>query len=87
MQAHYEHFARGYQQHARYGSRWQKIRGRYIKAHPLCERCREQGKYVKAALVHHILPLADGGTHDEANLMSLCVSCHEKLHQRKKKER
>ena len=26
--------------------------------------------------------LADGGTHDEGTLMSLCVSCHEKMNQR-----
>ncbi|MBQ8698232.1 MAG: HNH endonuclease, partial [Schwartzia sp.] len=42
------------------------------------------GRYVKASLVHHVKPLADGGTHDEENLMSLCVACHEKIHRRGK---
>jgi 5-methylcytosine-specific restriction protein A len=29
--------------------------------------------------VHHILPLARGGTHDRSNLMSLCTSCHSTI--------
>jgi 5-methylcytosine-specific restriction protein A len=29
--------------------------------------------------VHHIIPLSKGGTHDSANLMSLCVSCHSRI--------
>ena len=78
----YNRFARGYDTHERYGRAWQKIRARYIAAHPLCEKCAEAGRYVKAALVHHVLPLADGGTNDAENLMSLCVACHEKMHRR-----
>ena len=30
--------------------------------------------------VHHKLPLAEGGTHDEGNLISLCQSCHARIH-------
>jgi 5-methylcytosine-specific restriction endonuclease McrA len=30
----------------------------------------------KAAHVDHILPLDDGGTDDDANLQTLCSSCH-----------
>ena len=41
-------------------------------------------RYVRSTLVHHIQPISEGGTHDESNLMSLCVSCHERIHQRKK---
>ena len=82
MQRHYDHFTRGYDQHARYGSAWRRIRGRHLSGNPLCEMCKEQGRYVLATLVHHILPISEGGTHDESNLMSLCVSCHERIHQR-----
>ena len=82
MQRHYDHFTRGYDQHARYGSVWRRIRDRYLAGHPLCEKCKEQGRYILAMLVHHIRPLADGGTHEESNLMSLCVSCHERIHRR-----
>lgn len=32
------------------------------------------GKATVATLVHHRKPLASGGTNDESNLMSLCVS-------------
>ena len=40
----------------------------------------KNGRYVAVEEVHHIIPLAEGGTHDESNLMSLCRSCHEKIH-------
>ena len=78
----YERYLRGYDSGERYGRAWRKIRTRYIAAHPLCEKCAEAGKYVKAALVHHLKLIADGGTHEDENLMSLCVSCHEKMHRR-----
>lgn len=42
------------------------------------------GKATVATLVHHRKPLANGDTNDESNLMSLCVSCHERIHKRKK---
>jgi 5-methylcytosine-specific restriction protein A len=29
--------------------------------------------------VHHILPLANGGTNEEGNLIALCKSCHSKI--------
>ena len=82
MQRHYERFTRGYWQHERYGSAWRRIRDRHLAREPLCEMCRERGRFVAATLVHHIKPLGDGGTHDDENLMSLCVSCHEKIHRR-----
>lgn len=80
MEHHYERFTRGYKTSQRYGSRWARIRNRYIHAHPLCEECAKAGRYVDATVVHHRLPLADGGTHDETNLESLCTSCHERIH-------
>ena len=84
MQRHYEHFARGYNHRERYGGAWKKIRDRYIKAYPLCEKCLAEKKATMATLVHHKIPLANGGTNDESNLMSLCVSCHERIHKRGK---
>ncbi len=80
MNRHYNRFQRGYDSGERYGSAWRKIRDRYIKQHPLCERCLAEGRCVPADLVHHKKTLSDGGTHDESNLMSLCCSCHEKIH-------
>ena len=55
-------------------------RDRYVHKHPLCEMCLKQGRYVAVEEVHHIVPLSEGGTNDESNLMSLCRSCHEKIH-------
>lgn len=63
----------------RYGSKWRKIRNRYINNNPLCEECLKDGKFTKAEEVHHILPLRRGGNHDESNLMALCKSCHSRI--------
>jgi len=61
--------------HARgYDGRWRKVRSAHLAAHPWCADCGEP-----ATEVHHILPLADGGNHDQENLMSLCHDCHSRL--------
>ena len=39
----------------------------------------KENRLTPAEEVHHILPLADGGTHDDDNLMALCESCHSKI--------
>jgi len=72
----YERYGRDPAVKKRYGRTWKRIRDRYIKAHPLCERCVKDEKATPAEEVHHIKPLSHGGTHDEDNLMSLCKSCH-----------
>ncbi len=53
-----------------------------------CQHCKDKGGYTKAHTVHHIkelayypeLALAD------TNLVALCFSCHERIHERGKKE-
>lgn len=60
----------------RYDHRWRKIRNAYITRHPLCEHCQQDGCVTPAQEVDHIIPLENGGTHDEANLQALCKSCH-----------
>ncbi len=30
--------------------------------------------------VHHIIEQCDGGTHDEDNLIPICISCHSMVH-------
>jgi 5-methylcytosine-specific restriction protein A len=72
----YERYRRDPATRGRYGRAWKRIRDRYIKAHPLCEECQRNGRLTPAQEVHHIIPLSDGGTHDEGNLMALCSSCH-----------
>lgn len=80
MNAQYEKYNRCPETAKRYGTAWRIIRRRYIGQHPLCEECLKRGLAVPAEHVHHIVPLADGGTNDESNLMSLCKSCHSRIH-------
>lgn len=63
-----------------YGRAWKRIRDRYVAEHPLCELCLQEGRLTPVQEVHHKLPLSQGGTHAKDNLMSLCQSCHTKIH-------
>jgi len=75
----YNKYQRDPDTNQRYGRAWRRIRARYIQAHPLCEQCQSEGRLTPTQEVHHILPLADGGTHDAGNLMALCKSCHSSI--------
>lgn len=75
----YEKYDRSPTVHRRYGRAWKRIRDRFISTHPLCQKCYEHGVLTKAEEVHHILPLSQGGTHAEENLMALCKSCHSRI--------
>jgi 5-methylcytosine-specific restriction enzyme A len=57
-----------------YGGKWQKIRAYVLRVTPYCFRCGGV-----ATEVHHVLPIADGGTHDLANLMPLCKTHHSQI--------
>jgi len=63
-----------------YNGSWRKISKSYLTRYPLCERCKERGKFTPADIVHHIIKITDGGTHAADNLMSLCRSCHSSEH-------
>jgi len=76
----YEKYGRDPNTKRRYGRAWKRIRDSYAAAHPLCEECLKRGVYTKTEQVHHIKPLAEGGTHARENLMSLCSSCHSRIH-------
>lgn len=76
----YEKYGRDPEEKRRYRGNWKKIRGRYIAAHPLCEECLKNGRYTKAEQVHHIVPLSEGGSSRDENLMSLCSECHARIH-------
>ena len=75
----YNKYERDPECNKRYGSEWQKIRAAYIRRHPLCEECLKHGRLTPVQEVHHVVPLADGGTNDFDNLMSLCKSCHSSI--------
>lgn len=76
----YDRYERAPEVNRTYGRAWKRIRDRYAAAHPLCEVCLRENRLVPVQEVHHILPVSRGGTHSEDNLMSLCRSCHEKIH-------
>ena len=76
----YDKYQRDPKVNKSYGRAWKRIRNRYVSEHPLCEMCLKDGKLTPVDEVHHILPVSKGGTHDRANLLSLCRSCHNKIH-------
>ena len=75
---------------------WHELRTAKLRANPLCERCVAEGKaagvpdgYITSATcVHHRTPIETAKTKDEMrrlafdwnNLMSLCKSCHARIH-------
>ena len=70
MDKQYNRYERDPEVTRKYGRAWKRIRDRYAKVHPL----------TPVEEVHHIVPISQGGTHNENNLMSLCQSCHTKIH-------
>lgn len=80
MDQQYNRFTRTADTTKKYGRVWKRIRDRYAREHPLCEKCLAEGRLTPVEEVHHILPVSQGGTHDRNNLMSLCQSCHTKIH-------
>lgn len=63
-----DHRKRGHEISARLTKKW-KAEGRP------CELCGAPGKET-----HHKVRLADGGSHDESNLIFLCTKCHQQQH-------
>ena len=76
----YNSFSRPKDTNKKYGRAWRKVRERYVQSHPLCEQCLKEGRMTPTEEVHHIKPVSQGGTHSATNLMSLCKSCHNKIH-------
>lgn len=76
----YNKYERAADINKKYGRAWKRIRDRYVEQHPLCEACLKEGRLTPTEEVHHILPISQGGTHARNNLMSLCQSCHTKIH-------
>ncbi|MBV4424309.1 HNH endonuclease [Clostridium tyrobutyricum] len=62
-----------------YNSKWRIARSRYLKAHPLCVRCKEENKLTKATVVDHIKPHRGDRVlfWNESNWQSLCKRCHD----------
>jgi len=64
-----------------YDATWQAVSQAYLREHPLCETCEDNGRTRAAVLVHHIVPLSEGGARlNSGNLRALCTECHERIH-------
>ena len=59
---------------------WRRIRVQALnRDHYLCQLRTSSKCSGIATEVHHILPLAHGGTHNADNLMALCKACHSRI--------
>lgn len=63
-----------------YDSRWRAARNKFLKVNPLCVRCKDEGRLVKANVVDHIKPHRGDKKlfWDESNWQALCKRCHDK---------
>lgn len=68
-----------------YTRSWASIRLGHLKRSPLCLHPDCDG-LTPADLPHHIVPLTEGGTHEEINLESVCTSHHAARHSRREAE-
>ena len=61
-----------------YNSRaWRKVSKNNLDKNPLCVRCEDEGKTMKATVTDHKIPINLGGDkYKETNLQSLCTKCH-----------
>jgi 5-methylcytosine-specific restriction enzyme A len=56
-----------------YGYEYLRLRKRVLEREPLCYVCHA----APSTTVDHELPLAEGGTHAEANLRGCCARCQQ----------
>jgi 5-methylcytosine-specific restriction protein A len=67
------------------GRALQRARARLFDESPLCVQCQADGRVSVAVIRDHIVPLAEGGTDDRANVQALCQACSDLKTQREAK--
>lgn len=74
------HEARGGSAERGYGWRWRRARTRFLRDHPLCAHCLDDGRTETATEVDHKVPHCgdDALMWDESNWQSLCKRCHSR---------
>lgn len=61
-----------------YGAVWTQLRKLILaRDYYLCQPCLTTGRATEAVAVDHIIPKAQGGDDDPANLQSICAPCHD----------
>lgn len=62
-----------------YDGRWRRYRVMFLRRHPLCVLCQQQGKATSATVVDHIIPHRGDPERfwDESNHQPLCKPCHD----------
>jgi len=70
-----------------YGAAWQKYRVGYLRSHPICKMCHDQGRLTAATVVDHIAPHEGDQAKfwDKTNHQALCKPCHDRHKQRLEK--
>lgn len=68
----------------RYGKSWNRLRHViFNRDHYICQRCGikcDKSTKNRYPNCHHIVPIGMGGTNKYDNLITLCRTCHKKLH-------
>jgi 5-methylcytosine-specific restriction protein A len=59
------------------GHKLRRLRDELFSREPLCRPCSSNGHTTLATIRDHIVPLAEGGTDDPANIQPICETCHE----------
>lgn len=67
---------------------WLRLRRDTLTKHPLCQRCKAEGRITAATEVHHVRPVEEAITkseklqrmYDPTNLRALCHNCHVRTH-------
>jgi 5-methylcytosine-specific restriction protein A len=57
------------------GRKLQRLRAQLFDREPFCRCCLAHGNIRLADIRDHIVPLAEGGTDDDANIQPLCKEC------------
>lgn len=66
-------------------SKWARKRKKILKRDRyLCKNCKRYGKMSEASVVHHVFPCEHYPEYEweDDNLISLCVKCHNAMHDR-----
>jgi 5-methylcytosine-specific restriction protein A len=60
-------------------SQWRRFAKVYKRMNPLCVECEKNGIVTAVYVADHIKPINQGGErYDEANIQSLCETCHNR---------